>query len=199
MKVEHPIMTPLAPVTGDQTFRELKQSLEETSTQLGELPNFIRVLARSPAALKAYTLVDKALANGQITPRQREQIALAVAEINSCSYSLSVHCALGLNLGLSEEDIRLARKATASDPQTKAMLRFTQAVVLQRGGISRDELQMLRAAGFRDAQIIEILAGVGLNIFTNYFNTVAKTQADFPLITPEVEIPCPPIKPGERK
>jgi uncharacterized peroxidase-related enzyme len=199
MKVKHRIMTPLAPITGDQTFRELKQSLEETSTQLEELPNFIRVLAHSPAALKAYTLVDKALANGQITPRQREQIALAVAEINSCSYSLSAHYVLGQSLGLSEEEIRLARKATASDPQTKAMLRFTQAVVLQRGEISHDEFQMLRAAGFTDAQIIEILAGIGLNIFTNYFNTVAKTQTDFPLIAPDVETPCPPIKPGERK
>lgn len=178
---------PLNPIADDQAFGELMRSLAETLTQLEELPNFIRVLAHSPAALKAYLQADQALADGKITPRQREQIALAVAEINGCSYSLSAHQVLAQRLGLSEEEIRLARKATALDPQTRAMLRFTQAVVLQRGEISRDEFQALRTAGFIDAQIVEIIAGIGLNIFTNYFNLLAKTQVDFPRLKPGME------------
>ena len=112
-----------------------------------------------------------------------------VAEINGCSYSLSAHQVLAQRLGLSEEEIRLTRKATALDPQTRAMLRFIQAVVLQRGEISRDELQALRTAGFIDAQIVEIIAGIGLNIFTNYFNLLAKTQVDFPRPKPGMQTP----------
>lgn len=189
MKTEYLTKMPLEPIADHQAFDELIRSLAETSTQLEGLPNFIRVLAHSPAALKAYLLADKALAHGQITPRQREQIALAVAEINGCSYSLSAHCVLAQRLGLSEEEIRLARKATALDPRTRAMLRLTQAVVLQRGEISQDELQALRTAGFTDAQIVEIIAGIGLNIFTNYFNLLAKTQVDFPRLKPGVETP----------
>ena len=191
MNTENSTRTPLVPITDDQSFRELKHSLEQTSTQLDELPNFIRVLAHSPAALKAYLVADRALAGGQNTPQQREQIALAVAEINGCSYSLSAHHALGRRLSLSEEAIRLARNATALDPQTRAMLRFTQAVVLQRGEISQNEFQSLGTADFTDAEIIEIIAGIGLNIFTNYFNLLAKTPVDFPLILPGVEASGP--------
>jgi len=189
MKIKYSTRTPLIPIADAQAFPELIHSLAETSTQLQELPNFIRVLAHSPAALKAYLLADKALADGRITSRQREQIALAVAEINGCSYSLSAHHILAHCMGLSEDGIRLARKATAADPQARAMLRFTQAVVLQRGEISQDEFQALCAVGFTNAQIVEIIAAIGLNIFTNYINLLAKTTVDFPLVTPGEETP----------
>ena len=69
------------------------------------------------------------------------------------------------------------------------MLRFTQAVVLQRGEISDDDFQALRKAGFTDAQIVEIVANIALNIFSNYFNSVAKTEVDFPLLKPGAEAP----------
>jgi uncharacterized peroxidase-related enzyme len=171
----------LAPIEHDQASRELSASLDEAATTFSELPNSLRVLANAPAALKAYVLADTALANGQITPRQRELIALLVAEINGCSYSLSAHRDQAKNLGLCEDEIRLARQATAAEAATAALLRFTQAVVIQRGDISDEDFRAVRSAGFSDRQIIEIVANIALNIFTNYFNTVARTEIDFPL------------------
>jgi uncharacterized peroxidase-related enzyme len=148
-------------------------------------------MAHSPAALKACLLFEQALGQGRLTPQQREQIALAVAEINGCSYSLSMHCAQSRNLGMSEEEIRRARKATGANPQIRAMLRFAQAIVLQRGEISTGEFQALRSTGFTDAQIIEIITIIGLNIFTNYFNITVCTEVDFPLVMPGMEAPNP--------
>jgi hypothetical protein len=69
------------------------------------------------------------------------------------------------------------------------MLRFTQAVVLQRGEVSDDDFQALRKAGFTDAQIVEIVANIALNIFSNYFNSVAKTEVEFPLLQPGADAP----------
>jgi uncharacterized peroxidase-related enzyme len=169
---------PLLPLADDQTF----------SDHQGR-PNFLRILAHSRAALKACLLFDQVLAQGRLTPQQREQIALTVSEIIGCSYSLSMHCARSRKLGMSGEDIRLARKAKASSPQAKAMLRFTQVMVLQRGEISPEEFQALRQTGFSKAQIIEIITVIGQSLFTNYFNTAVRTAVDFPLVTPGMEGP----------
>jgi hypothetical protein len=59
-------------------------------------------------------------------------------------------------------------------------LRFTQAVVLQRGNVRDEALQAVRQAGFSDADIIEIVANIALNIFTNYLNLVSNPELDFP-------------------
>ena len=63
------------------------------------------------------------------------------------------------------------------------MLRFTQSMVLQRGEISDDDLGALRKAGFSDAEVIEIVANIALNVFTNYLNILSKTEVDFPALT----------------
>jgi hypothetical protein len=77
------------------------------------------------------------------------------------------------------------------------MLRFTQAVVLQRGEISEDDFQAMVKAGFTNEQIVEIVANIALNIFSNYFNRVAKTEVDFPLLQPSADAPCVGIHQSE--
>jgi uncharacterized peroxidase-related enzyme len=137
-------------------------------------------MAQSPAATMAYALAEGALAQGQLSGRQREQIALAVAEINGSKYCLLAHSATGRNAGLTAEEIQSARRAAAPDAKADRMLRFTQSMVLQRGEISDEDLGALRKAGFSDAEIIEIVANIALNIFTNYLNILSKTELDLP-------------------
>src|SRR5882724_6308714 len=182
-------MSRLAPIQTNGATSELKRSLKNSHLKLDEAPRFLQVMANSPASLRAYIRADAALVRGRLTPRQRQQVALAVAEINGSSYSLSAHYEAGKNLGLTQEEMQLARNATATDPKAETMLRFTQAVVLQRGEISDEDFQALRKTGFTDAQIVEIVANIALNIFSNYFNSVAKTEVDFPLLQPGADAP----------
>src|SRR6266481_5630448 len=182
-------MSRLTPIKTNGATSELKRSLKTSHLKLTEAPRFLQVMANSPASLRAYIRADAALVRGQLSARQREQVALAVAEINGCAYSLSAHYDAGKSLGLTHEEMHLARNATAADPKAEMMLRFTQAVVLQRGEISEDDFEALGKAGFTDAQIVEIVANIALNIFSNYFNSVAKTEADFPLRQPGMEAP----------
>src|SRR6266481_5371596 len=182
-------MSRLPPIQTNGATSEFKQSLKNGNLKLDEAPKFLQILANSPAALRAYIRADAALVRGQLTPRQRQQVALAVAEINGSSYSLSAHYDTGKSLGLTQEEMQLARNATAADPKAETMLRFTQAVVLQRGEISEEDFQALRKAGFSDAQIVEIVANIALNIFSNYFNSVARTEVDFPLLQPGADAP----------
>src|SRR2546427_11883914 len=183
------IMSRLTPIQSNGATSELKRSLKNSRLKLDEAPRFLQVMANSPASLRAYIRADAALVRGQLTPRQRQQVALAVAEINGSSYSLSAHYDAGKSLGLTHHEMQLARKATAGDPKAERMLRFTQAVVLQRGDISDEDFQAMGRAGFTDAQIIEIVANIALNIFSNYFNSVAKTEVDFPLLQPGADAP----------
>ena len=152
--------------------------------------NFLHLLANSPAALNAYVACAGALAQGQLTARQRELLALTIAEINGARYCLSAHYVLARKIGLDDNEIRAARRAASADRQTQAMLRFAQSVALQRGDISDADFQCLRLAGFSDALIAEIVSNIALNIFTNYFNCIARTDMDFPLLKPGADAPA---------
>ncbi len=82
--------------------------------------------------------------------------------------------------GLSDQDILDSRKGTSTDPKTDALLRFARTVVAKQGVVDDADVEAVRAAGYGDAEIAEVVAHVALNIFTNYFNNVAGTAIDFP-------------------
>jgi uncharacterized peroxidase-related enzyme len=166
----------------------------QSAAQPPPLPdcNFLHLLANSPAALDAYLACAGALNQGQLTPRHRELLALTIAEINGARYCLSAHYALAKKMGLDDAEIRAARRATSADHRTHAMLRFAQSVALQRGEVSDADFQSLRLAGFNDALIAEIVSNIALNIFTNYFNAIARTEIDFPVLKPGADAPARP-------
>ena len=44
------------------------------------------------------------------------------------------------------------------------------------------KMRAIKSAGYTDAQIVEIVQHVALNIWTNYVNNVAQTTIDFPVV-----------------
>lgn len=157
--------------------------LEGAKTQLGSVPNLFRVIANSPAALEGYFGLDAALSKGSLDPKTCERIALAVAEINGCSYCLSAHTYLGRTVAkLDDAEITANRSGASNDPKAAAAVRFAATVVRERGHVSDTDVAHIKRAGYDDAQIIEIVLHVALNTLTNYVNEVAKTEIDFPLI-----------------
>ncbi len=166
----------------DKAPEASKAPLDAVHRQLGSVPNLFRLIGLSPAALTAYTGFNGALAKA-LDARTRERIALAVAQVNGCDYCLSAHTYLGLNLAkLAPEEIALNRKGTSTDPKAHAAVHFAAKVARERGHVGDADLASVRAAGFSDAQIVEIVALVAENSFTNYLNEVAKTDIDFPEI-----------------
>jgi uncharacterized peroxidase-related enzyme len=167
-----------------QAAGKTKQLLDGVQARLGAVPNLFRVLGNAPAVLEGYLNLSGALAGGSLDAKVREQIALAVAESNLCGYCLSAHTFLGGKAGLSESEIADARRAHAGDTRTDAILKFARTVVVQRGEVSDADLRKARAAGLGDSEIVETVANVVLNIFTNYTNHVARTVVDFPEVQP---------------
>jgi uncharacterized peroxidase-related enzyme len=161
---------------------EAKELLGAVQSKLGMTPNMMRTMAHSPAALKGYLALNSALAGGALGAAVGEQIALAVAQENGCEYCLSAHTVLGKHAGASAEQLTAARSAESSDPRTRAALKLAKQIVQSRGDVSDNQLHSAREAGLGDAEITEVVAHVALNVLTNYFNLVARTDVDFPRI-----------------
>ncbi len=172
------------PITIDTAPAASRPMLEGVKKQLGVVPNMFRLISNSPAALESYLGLSDTLSKGTLPAATRERIALAVAEVNGCSYCLSAHTYLGKNLAkLDDAEIAANRNGASNDPKADAAIRFAIKVVREHGHVSEDDLQAVKSAGYDDAQVIEIVLHVALNTWTNYINEVAKTDIDFPVVT----------------
>ncbi|MBX9623315.1 MAG: carboxymuconolactone decarboxylase family protein [Gemmataceae bacterium] len=173
-------MTRITPIDLQAAEGRAKELLDAVKGKLGMVPNMTRAMAASPAVLDAYVGFSGALARGVLSPGVREQLALVVGETNHCDYCVAAHTALGKRAGLSDQDILDGRRGAAADPKAAALVRFARAVVDKRGQVDDADLAAVREAGAGDAEVAEVVAHVALNVFTNYFNTVAGTPIDFP-------------------
>jgi uncharacterized peroxidase-related enzyme len=157
--------------------------LEAVQKQLGVLPNMFRLLGQSPAALQGFLGLNGALGKA-LDVRTRERIALSVAQINGCDYCLSAHAYLGLNLAkIGAAEITLNRKGASQDAKASAAVAFAAKVVKSRGKVAAADIRAVKDAGYSEAQIIEIVAVVAENVFTNFVNNVAETDIDFPVVS----------------
>jgi len=159
--------------------------LDAVNKQFGIVPNLFRLVSNSPQALEGYLALSGALGRGTLPAQTRERIALAVAEINRCTYCLSAHSYLGKNLAkLDDAEILANRHGTSTDTKAAAAVHFAAQVAHERGHVGAAALQAIKEAGYDEAQIIEIVLHVALNTWTNYINSVAATDIDFPAVAP---------------
>jgi uncharacterized peroxidase-related enzyme len=177
-----PAMSSITAIDPARAEGKARETLAAVQKMLGATPNLFRVTAHAPAALESMAAQFGALAGGVLGARGRESIALTVAEVNGCDYCLSAHTLLGKGAGLSEADILAARGGESSDPKLGAILGFSRELVQRRGAVGGGAVDRLRSAGVSDAEILETIAAVTLNIFTNYVNLVAGTEIDFPVV-----------------
>ncbi|MFC9968101.1 carboxymuconolactone decarboxylase family protein [Nocardia ignorata] len=176
-------MSRLSLVQSDTATGKAADLLAGVQKALGVTPNMTRAMVNSPAVLEAHLAFSGALAGGALSAAVRERIALLVAEENGCDYCLSAHSYIGANIAeLDAEEIESARHARSTDPKSAAVLAFASAVVRMRGGVGAAEVKIARAAGLTDGEIAEVIAGVALNVFTNYLNKAVDTDIDWPVV-----------------
>ena len=170
------------PATIDAAPEASRPLLQQVTKMLGSAPNMFRLVAQSPAALEGHLGLFGALSKGSLPAATSERIALAIAEYNGCGYCLSAHTYLAGNLAkLSPEEIAANRSGRSTDAKANAAVVFARKVAELRGHVADTDLAAVRAAGYDDAQIVEIVQHVALNVWTNYLNEVARTEIDFPV------------------
>lgn len=171
------------PATIEDAPEASRPILEGVQKQLGRVPNIFRLVSNSPAALGGWTSLQGALGKGKLPPATRERIALAMAEVNGCDYCLSAHTFTGSKFAkLDDSEIAANRRGSSNDPKAAAAVEFAKALAVTRGAVGPQAIEAVRAAGYSDAEILEIIAHVALNTFTNYVNESLGTEIDFPRI-----------------
>jgi uncharacterized peroxidase-related enzyme len=161
---------------------EAKSLLDAVQAQLGATPNFIRVLANSAQALEGFLGLYGALGRATVDQPTQERIALAVAEGNACQYCVSAHTAIGRGAGLSNEEMALNRRGFSGDAKAAATVSFAKALNSNLGELTTAEFDAARNAGLSDGEIVEVIAVVALNLFTNILGKATRVEIDFPRV-----------------
>lgn len=175
-------MARIEPVTDDTATARERLALREIARTWGIVPNLGRVFARSLPFTYAVLAFGKALSRGRFTGPVAEQIAIAVANENRCSYCLAAHTAAGKAAGLDARTAADARSGIAADPKTAAALTFVQAVVRDRGHVSEVDLAAVRAVGWTDGDLVELVGHAIATTLTNYLHHLSDVAVDFPLV-----------------
>lgn len=145
----------------------------------GKIINIFKAMANSTTVLKTYTGIANALSEKTLDSAIAEKIALLIAKINGCDYCNAAHSYLAKDV-LSVDEMSQARQGKSSDAKSQAALDFAAAVMKKAGKVSDEELAKVKNAGFSDGEILEIIAVISLNFFTNAINNVSQTPVDFP-------------------
>jgi AhpD family alkylhydroperoxidase len=143
----------------------------------GQLPNFLGVLAGSPAALRAYARFRSELRHGTLTLATHERIALAVAEHQGSDQGIVMHSRTARGAGLGLDEVARARQFESGDPREQALLRYVRALLEDR----RPAMHLheeAREAGWSDEQLLEAIAAVSLESFTAMVNVAGEIPVD---------------------
>ncbi len=136
--------------------------------------------ATPPAAMNGYLCLHAAPSDGVLSTKMRAQIALAVSEINCCTYCVSTYTVSGRRAGMSSAEIGAARFGSGSDKKSDAVLDLVWAILTDKGQIADSDFEPARNAGLSDEEIVEVVANIALTTFTNFVIEVATTAIDFP-------------------
>lgn len=159
--------------------------LEAAKSRNGKEINLVSAFANAPAVLASYLSFASTLSEGALDPGLREKIAVATAGYNRCNYCASAHTYIGQRLGISNQELSANLVGASEDSKSSAALDFAMQLVSKRGHIDDNDMNSVRNAGYSDEEIVEIVAHVALNTFTNYFNVAFQVEVDFPLVVAE--------------
>ena len=144
----------------------------------GQLPNFLGVLAGSPAALRAYARFRSELRHGSLTLPTLERIALAVAQHYRSQPGIAIHTRTARQAGVGIDEVAAARAWESADQREAALLRYLRALIEQRGHAPMHLHEEAREAGWSDEQLLEAIAVVALETFTAMVHVAGDVPAD---------------------
>jgi len=175
-------MNRITVITAGNASAEQSEMLDGIKRQLGMVPNFLRVFANSPVALRGFLGLYGIVGNGSLDHLTQERIALALAQQNNCEYCVSAHTAIGRKAGLTGDEIAAARAGSSDDAKAAVAVKLAKSLMAEKGEISTADLMEARAAGYDDAAIVEIITHVGMNFLTNLLGKASRVEIDFPKV-----------------
>ncbi len=179
-------MPRLQTVEKENAAPQTAEMYDKIKQKMGKVPNTIKAMGNSPAAVGFYLQGKGALAQGTLDAAEAEVIALVTAEANGCEYCAAAHTGAARAAGLSADEALAIRQGKPSDAKHKVLANFTRRVIDTKGFVEDADVQAVRDAGYDDGAIAEVTAHIAINYYTNIINHVNDTELDFPAV-PEVQ------------
>ena len=160
-----------------QLYAQIKKAV-------GRVPNaYAAIAAHHPAALKAMIAADAVLAAGSLPKRDQEIIKIVVSAVGGCDYCVAAHTQLGQHAGLKPDVLgHIRNNEPTGDARYDALARFVRKLARTSGTVSAEDFAAIKAAGYSDAQLVEISLAFSIIVFTNVFNRINDTDIDFPAV-----------------
>ncbi|MET4255082.1 putative peroxidase-related enzyme [Bradyrhizobium sp. S3.12.5] len=149
---------------------------------IGGVPNtFAAIGAHGPAALKSILAADAVLASGSLSRRDQEVIKLVISDAAGCHYCVAAHNHLAKLAGVVPTALNQIRSGEPTgDTKRDALVAFVRKLARSSGTVSDEDFAAIKAAGYTDAQLVEISLAFATTVFTNVFNRINDTEIDFP-------------------
>ncbi|WP_166294026.1 carboxymuconolactone decarboxylase family protein [Bradyrhizobium sp. 2S1] len=160
-----------------QIYAQIKKAI-------GSVPNtYAAIAAHGPAALKAILAADAVLAGSSLPKRDQEVIKLVISAAGGCDYCVAAHSHLARLAGVKADALKQIRDGEPSgDAKRDALVNFVRKLAQSSGTVSAEDFAAIRAAGYSDAQLVEISLAFATTVFTNVFNRINDTDIDFPAV-----------------
>ena len=166
-------MARLRSLTPENAVGAARERLSELTARHGQVGDMVATMAHSPAVLSGFLDLSRAMKRAKLARPISERISLAVQQHLGCALCLAAHIDAARSLGISDAEIELARGGTSSDPAVAAMVAFGRQVLMAPAQISDEQFGQLRAHGYSDREITDVVGVVALNLLTGSFNLVA--------------------------
>lgn len=154
--------------------------LAKAKKNFGMIPNVEKVMALTPQLLAGYTFMWDLFDTTSLTEAERQVVYMTANYENECNYCVPWHTILAEKAGISARDVEALRSgASLSAPKLEALRQFVRTLIANRGKASEAQLSEFFAAGFSDAQVLEVVLGLAIKLISNYTNSIAGTPLDY--------------------
>jgi AhpD family alkylhydroperoxidase len=162
----------------DNRRQELFSAAE---AKFGFLPNVLKQMGTSPAALEVYLKGQAALGNpgNRLTAEQRNYVQLATSERNDCKYCVAAHKTMGSMQGSDKANLAaVAAGESIANDAGGLYVEATRLIMEKQGHLDGQDIARLEAQGLDREVLYEIVASVGVKLISNWINHIAGTKVD---------------------
>ncbi|MEH6473819.1 MAG: carboxymuconolactone decarboxylase family protein [Halopseudomonas sp.] len=174
---------------------EAKPLMEGVQRRFGFIPDIYAKMANAPAVMEGYLSLVAILDKSSFNPQEQQIIQLAVSIENHCEYCVAAHSMIAKQMLNIDPNVVNALREQGKGPEAKlqALADFSQMVVRERGHVPQQAIDKFLAAGYSQAQVLEVVLGVAVKTLSNYSNHLTNPSVDDAFADDAWQAPAKPM------
>ena len=178
-------MTTFSVPTRDEVSPASQVAFDGLQKAIGFVPNLYATIAYSENGLPKYLAFQGAKTS--LNNKEKEVVNLIVSEVNGCRYCQSAHTVIGKMNGFSDDEVLDFRRGHSSNPKLNALVVLAKDITENKGRVSPENLEAFYAAGYSNANLVDVILQVSDKIAMNYLHNLTQIPIDFP-VAPALEV-----------